>query len=161
MMANIKEFYKHVHFHENGIRMPAVSFYIQHNKDTDKMRISWAICSPADNFSRAVGRSVAENNEKHGIYVEGQRDYTLPMEMNILLIMEKEDIFISTAKTEHYRKQAMDTCEQIYLMEAITIAYNEIRENRVSHNEVYNDVEHSNFLQNIINNIPYYSSRFF
>lgn len=160
-MDNIKQFYKHVHYHENGLRMPAVSFYIQHNKDTDNMRISWAICSPEDNFSRAVGRAVAQNNWRDGVFVEGQRDYTLPMEMNIIYIMEKGDIYISNAKSEYYRKKAIDTCEQIYLMEAIAIAYNEIRENRVSHNEVYNDVEHPNLLQNIISNIPYYSSRFF
>lgn len=53
--------FRHFHLPEVATRIPSVTVLVEQDVEDGRIWfVSWAICQPVDNFSRAVGRRIAE-----------------------------------------------------------------------------------------------------
>lgn len=73
--------YRHHHIPVNGV--PAVTFKFEVNYTYNKLKVSFATCSPKDNFDRKIGRKIADERMDKGEFVVFDYDNTLSLNQNI------------------------------------------------------------------------------
>lgn len=74
--------YRHIHTGMSG--HPAVTFKVDVDQNVGSMKVSFASCSPEDNFSRAVGRDVSTQRMDTGEYMTIEYDRGMSINDNIL-----------------------------------------------------------------------------
>lgn len=111
-------FYKHFHFHNEikrpyPLRLPSVTLMIEVDDDNQKMNISWAVCSKDDNFSRAIGRSVAQTSMRRGAVLTGDINPDLSLHDNATQIFFSAEGLDPSGKWDRYYSQAIDAITDI------------------------------------------------
>lgn len=117
----MKEFYRHFHIHE--VPCPSVTFYVVIDDAKEEMRLSWAVCSPNDNFSRKVGRTLAKQNMEGGLFLKGKRHGGIPLYEDIYDIIKdstlpKKDVVGPKKFPEDFRRKALEALEAFHFTEA-------------------------------------------
>lgn len=145
-------YYKHIHYTKYGQRTPGVTFCIDHDKSSNDLTISWAVCSDEDNFSREIGRHISYANMNRGDVVFGVRDYDMPLEANILRILEDTEFF--DPRLNHYKNQAIDAVYETYLLEAIDILRSSSRD--IDRMDWWSGTDYHPFLTPIVAAMPFF-----
>ena len=106
-------YYKHV-FHP-AYPLGGVTFAIDHDKETNEVKMSWSVCSENDMFSRSIGRDIANQNMTDGVFILGKFDKELNVFQNIM------NLFINHSPKntweKRYKEQAIDRIRFYYLVD--------------------------------------------
>jgi hypothetical protein len=79
--------YRHLHCKHLCPDFPAVTFKFDVNQDEEIIKFSFSVCSSKDNFSRRVGREIADKRMEDGAVVSSSYDRKSSLTENAMDIM--------------------------------------------------------------------------
>lgn len=150
-------FNKHFHCHSDEYQLGAVTLRVWMDRDTGKYDLSWSVCSPSDNFSKKIGSDIAESNREKGIFVTGQRDTTLPIEMDLINTLSEGKIIASSPEAERYRDLAESQINFVCMAESLMEMTQTLENQRISENPLYQH-DRNYYIDQFMSFMPFFTA---